>query len=229
MLQTVRDKIERLRCELVHAFGGRFECLVLVGSHARGDAHGDSDIDLWLFLDEVSLEDLKRVGQLVGELGSRPEVNVQCTSFGEVGSGAFREGFSPLQIHFDGQVLHGTVRLERPARSDVVREAAAIACFVMMSCRHYIARRESAESLLKGKLMNWVLKPLMWALRYEVFARTGRYPKRLEELAQTAGTEAARELVEVFRQLLTAEFRGNCIEVVDKAECVARRVMHDSK
>jgi predicted nucleotidyltransferase len=226
MLPAVQETTDQFRRDLSVAFGNRFECLVITGSHARGDAHANSDIDLWLFLDTVSLPDLDTVGQLVQNLASQPEVNVQCTSFTEVAAGAFHEGFSPLQLHFDGQVLHGTLRLQPPSRTQALREAAAIASFVTMSCRHYIVGRTPADSLLKGKLRNWVLKPLMWALRYEVFARTGHYPKELHQLVQTADSPSARELVQVFRQLLSEEFQGDSLQVVQKAEGVARHLMH---
>lgn len=237
MLQTVQEMIQQLQHELLAAFGSRFECLVLTGSHARGDAHAGSDIDLWLFLDHVSWADLSTVGGVVGRVNSatsagachRPEVNVQCTSFAEVATNAFTQGFSPLQLHFEGQVLHGSLRLERPSPARIRQEAAAIACFVTMSCRHYVTSQEPEQSLRQGKLRTWVLKPLMWALRYDVLARSGNYPRTLDELAQAPISPPARELVEAFSQLLKPEFHADCRSVLKKADEVARELMQTAQ
>lgn len=216
------DRVERFKTELVAAFGHRIECLAMVGSHARGDAHAGSDIDLWLFLDRVSLEDLRVVGQLVARAGRKPEINVQCATFAEVATGSFQEGFSPLQLHFDGCVLHGELRLPPPTERQVLAAAGAISAFVLMSCRHYIASQEPEESLAKGKIRNWVLKPLMWALRYDVLARTGTYPVTIEELAQTPISQEARDLVLIFKQLLTSDCAGPCMPIVERAEALSR-------
>lgn len=221
------DRVERFKTEVLAAFGSRAECLVLTGSQARGDTHAASDVDLWLFLDELSVPDLHRVGDIVKKSGTAPELNVQCATSREVASGAFREGFSPLQLHFGAQILHGELRLPSPSREDILAEAASLAAFVMMSCRHYIVGQESEAALAKGKLDHWVLKPLSWALRYEVLARTGTYPRELEELTEVAWSEEARELVRIFQQLRTSQFTSRYMPVVERAEATAKQLIRD--
>jgi len=228
-MTEVGDRIERLKTELVAAFGDRVECLAMVGSHARGDAHAGSDVDLWLFLDRVWLEDLRVVGRLVAEAGRQPEINLQCATFAEAASGSFQEGFSPLQLHFDGRVLHGQLRLPPPTIQEVLAAAGAISAFVLMSCRHYIATQEPEESLAKGKIRSWVLKPLMWALRYDVFARTGAYPVTIDELSQAPISQEARDLVVIFKRLVASSYAGPCMPIVERAEALSRLLMQQAE
>jgi GrpB-like predicted nucleotidyltransferase (UPF0157 family)/RimJ/RimL family protein N-acetyltransferase/SAM-dependent methyltransferase len=210
---------------LAAEFGGRLQCIVLAGSHARDEARPESDIDVWVFLDEVRASDLAAVGGIVEALGPGPEINPQCVSFAEVRSGAFREQLSSVQLHLDGVILHGRLDLPKPGPTEVRRLAGVLAVSVMMGARHYLAVRESEESLAQGRLEKWVLKPLMWALRYEAFARTGCYPRSLAELAECACSPEAVRLIEIHRQLHERTFAGPWMPVVEQAESVAREVM----
>lgn len=51
---TVQAAIDRFRDALRARFGDRLRELVLFGSHARGDAHEDSDVDLLVVIDGLT-------------------------------------------------------------------------------------------------------------------------------------------------------------------------------
>jgi len=210
---------------MAEAFGDRSKCIVLTGSHARGEALPSSDIDLWVFLDEVQFFDLTTIGNIVERVGPGREINPQCTSFSEVNSGIFRDQFSPVQLHMDGVILQGQLDLPKPSPTDLLNQAGTIAACVMLSARHYITAQEPEEHLAKGKLQKWLLKPLMWALRYEIGWRVGRYPRSFAHIMQHAFSPEAIRLVQVYQQLLEQTFSGPWIPEVKRAESVARLVM----
>ena len=54
---AVEAALVRLRSALSERFGPRVSELVLFGSHARGDAHEDSDVDVLVAIDGLSEED----------------------------------------------------------------------------------------------------------------------------------------------------------------------------
>jgi predicted nucleotidyltransferase len=224
---NVEDTIGKLKTGLLASFGRRAECLVLYGSQSRGDAQPTSDVDICFFLDSVTLSDLHIVGTVIESLHSEQEINVQCTTFREMASSPFQAGFRPLPLHFEGRILHGDLCLPSPSSRDALAEAGAIAAFVMLGCRHYITGQESEEVLASNKLKNWVLKPFMWALRYEVFARTGTYPLKLDALSVSACSETAQSLVRTFQQLLSGTFNSPCIPVVETTESVATELMNE--
>jgi predicted nucleotidyltransferase len=224
-MSEIQERIESFVKQMSAGFGSRLKCIVLTGSHARGDALPSSDIDTWVFLDDVHQADLSAIGQIVQQLGPGPEVNPQCTSFTEVRSGTFRDQFSPIQLHMDGLIIHGELDLPQPSPKDLLRQAGAIAAFVMMSARHYVTVRETEERLARGKLQKWVLKPLMWALRYEASWREDLYPRTLPDLSKAAFSPEAVRLVGVYQQLLENRFSGPWMREVEQAESVAREII----
>lgn len=220
-----RDKARAFTDAVCDALGKRVQCIVLVGSVARGDHSPSSDIDIWVILDRVDQQDLEQIGRIVMSLGREPEINPQCASLRELQTPAFQQQFSSMQLHTDGVVLAGRHMLPPPAREEMRHEAAAIAGPVLMSARHYISTREPEEALRNGKLERWVLKALMWALRYDIAARDGAYPRTLDQLRASLAGTPREALVEAYVQLRAREFRGDCRRVLEDAQTVARDLL----
>jgi predicted nucleotidyltransferase len=58
---TIDDPIlKRFRAALDHIYGNRLERVMLFGSSARGDATGESDYDVAVFIKELDLPSLER-------------------------------------------------------------------------------------------------------------------------------------------------------------------------
>jgi predicted nucleotidyltransferase len=157
---TPFEKIESFKSKCVSSFGERLECLVLTGSYARGDYTPQSDIDLWVLIKNLSLKDIQKVGKIVSEIPKPPEINPQCTSIAEMGNDAFKDEFNPIQLYVDGIVIHGSLPGPVPSFSAVMSYASSIAAFALMSARHYLAVKETEESLSRGKLLKWVIRPV---------------------------------------------------------------------
>ncbi len=221
----IKTRIDTFVKQVSDHFGNRLTCMILTGSHARGEASPDSDIDIWVFFDHVRNDDLRNIGKIIQGLGPGPEINPQCVSFAEVTSGIFRDQFSPLQLHVDGIVLYGELALPKPAKAEILKQIRTIVTFVMMSARHYITVQESEKSLANGKLQKWILKPLMWALRYEVLWRKGEYPRSLNNLKQTAFSEDARQCVDTYQCLLNATYSSSYLPEVERASNVAASLL----
>lgn len=54
MSSTVTRALEELRHALSARFGGRLREVVLFGSHARGEAHEESDVDVLVVVDDLT-------------------------------------------------------------------------------------------------------------------------------------------------------------------------------
>jgi len=211
------------RCR--QAFGPRLECIILTGSYARGEQSPQSDIDLWVFINKLNVQDLEQVGAIIKQIGNRPELNPQCTSFAEFQTAAFKNQFTHAQFYLDGKVLFGELPKPAPTQSEIASTASSIAAMVLMSARHYITVNESGESLAKGRLQKWVLKPLMWSLRYRCYSISKNYPRTLDELYAALQEPIEKFLVETYRKLLMNEFSSSYMKIVMKAEGVARRIL----
>lgn len=59
----IKPILEELQSELLNIYKKRFKSLILYGSHARGEATGDSDIDVVVVIERVE-NPIKELGKL---------------------------------------------------------------------------------------------------------------------------------------------------------------------
>lgn len=213
---TADERVQQFAERVVERLGGLVECVVLTGSHARGDARPDSDIDVWVFLAEVTDRALREVGAVVSAMEEGPEVNPQCLTFAEARCAGFRKGFSVLQLHLEGVVLHGALKLPEPTRAQVHEECLELAAFCLMSARHYVTVAEPDEALGR-KLEPWLLKPLVWAIRHETFLRTGKYLKPTQDLLDAITEPDRRAIVTAYREFRLRRQAGPFMPLVHTA------------
>jgi uncharacterized protein len=66
----VHRSLARLRAELERRFGARLRELVLFGSRARGDAHEESDVDVLVVVDALTLDERLEILDLAYDAGT---------------------------------------------------------------------------------------------------------------------------------------------------------------
>lgn len=66
----IRELLTRLRRQLEALYGERLQGVYLFGSHARGEATPDSDVDVLVVLDTITDygEEIRRTGSLISTL-----------------------------------------------------------------------------------------------------------------------------------------------------------------
>lgn len=76
----IRELLRAFKKGLDGLYGERLEGLYLFGSHARGEAQLDSDVDLVVVLDEVSDygREIRRTSELTAALALEYEVSISC-------------------------------------------------------------------------------------------------------------------------------------------------------
>lgn len=101
---VVRRALTEARSRLQVLYGDRLVHVILYGSHARGDARPDSDVDVLVVLREpVSvLVELKRLTRLKLDLLERYNVDVSFQPFTEW---EYRERRSPFMINVRNEGL----------------------------------------------------------------------------------------------------------------------------
>lgn len=69
----LRSVLQEFSCALRERYGPRFIGLWLYGSHARGETHPDSDVDLLLILQDVSRpsREIDRIADLIADVNIR--------------------------------------------------------------------------------------------------------------------------------------------------------------
>jgi predicted nucleotidyltransferase len=61
---VVVSAVERLRAVLQARFGARLRDVVLYGSHARGTAHEESDVDVFVVVDDLTSEESGAIARM---------------------------------------------------------------------------------------------------------------------------------------------------------------------
>ena len=81
-LQPILDELKR---GLQEIYGGRLKAVVLFGSHARGEATRDSDVDVAVVLDDFDngYEEIDRVGDLFSQLSLDHDSLITCVPIRE--------------------------------------------------------------------------------------------------------------------------------------------------
>lgn len=98
MSPEVQEVIKKLKKELLRIYGEQIDSIILYGSHARGDAREDSDIDVLLVLKEEFdyLDMLKRSDNQITSLSLENDVVI---SRAFVSKKAYREKETPFLIN----------------------------------------------------------------------------------------------------------------------------------
>lgn len=167
------------------AFGARIICAGIQGSRARGEAKPSSDIDTVLILDELTTEDLRVYRALLQTL---PDSDLIC---GFVSGKVELTCWEPSELvsfYFDTLPLRGDLEFLRPMlTAEAARRAVhGGACGIYHACCHNVLFDRSADVLLA------LYKSAFFVLRAKIFAETGEFCRREDELtSRLSGTGRA--------------------------------------
>lgn len=140
------------------AFGARIVFIGLQGSYARGEAHEDSDIDVVLILNSLTLDDLALYKSAIAGLEERTKI---C---------GFVSGT---------EALYGDLEFIAFLTGDADAERAlhTAACNIYHACVHNFVHEESAE------VLKTLYKSVFFALQAKHYLETGAYIAKRKDLA----------------------------------------------
>ncbi len=157
------------------AFGERIQFIGLQGSYGRGEANENSDIDVVLILDEVSLADLKEYKRAIAALPSRQLICGFVSGKNELANWHKADLF---QFYHDTIPMLGDLKVLLPPLSEAdTRNAISIgACTLYHQCSHNFLHDEDS-AMLKG-----MFKSAFFILQAKYFLETGKYVKSHTDL-----------------------------------------------
>lgn len=199
--------IEEFNGFATEKFGDNNKAVILTGSYAKNDYTVKSDIDLWLVLETVDLKNLELIAEFTCHY--KPGLlNIQCVAENELLLKPFKKVYNPVQLYVDGIIKSGKLPSYIPYNSEIRNFSTAIAAEVMMSSRHYISSGESEESLISGRLLKWILKPLSWVFRYKVFLNKAFYPRSFVELKDNLENSSEKEFIDFYEKVIKNVYSG---------------------
>ena len=167
--------------------GGNLLSVYLSGSYARGDGGENSDLDVFCIFGELSAGVLSDVGFCARNNSvsyESVEINSQCMSLSEFKSDEFKAWSERSVRALDSVLLYGKDLCGVPCKSDIEKIYKKYIVEIIMSIRHYISVDEPKEKLTHGKIKAYILKPLMFALRLELYCKKDIFPLSEKELLE---------------------------------------------
>ena len=84
MTKSLLQAISEFKSELTTLYGSKLHIIELFGSHARGDAEDDSDVDILVVLnDQVRpYDEIEKTGEIVSRISLKYDCVISCVFMG---------------------------------------------------------------------------------------------------------------------------------------------------
>ncbi len=174
--------LEQYRKTVEEVFGTRIVCIGLQGSYGRGEANPESDLDMVLILDTLSMDDLRLYHRAAERL---PERDKLCGFVCGKAELLAWDKADALSLYQDTMPIVGDLEFLRPlfTAEDLIRNILTAACGLYHACCHHFLFGHSKTFLYDMR------KPVFFLLRSEYEYRTGQRVCRREELWTKLDTE----------------------------------------
>ena len=182
---------------LDETFGSRVWFAGLQGSRGRGEGTDDSDIDVVVILDELSVSDVQTYGLMLDKLSHRELICGFLSGKKEV---LAWEPSDLFQFYYDTKPIKGSLDEILPLLdSDAVDRAIKIgACNIYHGCVHNMLHEKSKD------ILRDLYKSASFTVQAIVFRQTGKYVSRLTDLLEIVSPDE-RAVIETFISIKNGE------------------------
>ena len=162
---------------LLHHFQKRILFIGLQGSYGRNEAHAQSDIDVVVIFDKLSMQDLHAYDSIISVMDERENICGFVSGMEEL---LHWEPADLFQFYYDTKAYYGNLDalLERIDQNAVYQAVHTGVCNIYHACVHNILHEKSME-ILKS-----LYKQVIFVLQAKVFYEQGKYIAKRKDLLQ---------------------------------------------
>ena len=192
-----KEWLENFVKEMKKGFDSRIEFIGLQGSHGRGEASEESDIDIVIILDKVEIEDLKKYDEIISKMEDREKI---CGFISGKEELINWEKADVFQFYYDTEPLVGNIDFLIPTikKSDVRRAILVGSCNIYHMCGHNILHEKDLELLFS------LYKAASFVLQAKYYYETGRYIKKKADLLPKL-SEQDEKILKIYMEIKKIE------------------------
>lgn len=171
----IKEWIENFKTEILNNFENRIEFVGIQGSYARGEANENSDIDVVVIFDELTIDDLKRYDKIISSMSHRDKICGFVSGKDEIINWEKSDLF---QFYNDTIAVYKELDFLAPLiKKENVKQAVLIGtCNIYHACCHNIIHEKDIE------ILNALFKQATFVLQAKYFFETDNYIAKKSEL-----------------------------------------------
>jgi predicted nucleotidyltransferase len=178
---------------IINMFKDDIISIYIEGSYAKGDAREDSDFDIFIIFNRISLDKLNVVGIITSEISKKfgnAKINPQCMDIEEFNLDFFENWSMKSIIALNSVLLYGDDLSNKNLNiNDFKIYYKKSLVEILMGIRHYININKPAEKIAYQNVKTFILKPLLYIMRIERFCNIGTYPLTNQDLLELYDNE----------------------------------------
>jgi len=206
----IEEWINLLASKIKNEFGDRLSFIGLQGSYKRKEANDNSDIDIAVILNELTMQDLKKYRAIISQMPYKEKACGFISGKSEIKGWEKSDLF---QFFYDTQPIYGSIDYLLPLidKEDVKRAVKTGAGNLYHACCHNFLYENSPE------VLSTLYKSAFFVLQAKYFNETNRYIGSKEEMVKHL-TGIDKEILQVCmdREKLTAMNEDDLIIYYDK-------------
>ena len=194
----IKEWTERFKEEILKNFEYRIEFIGIQGSYARGEATENSDIDVVVIFDELTIDDLQRYDEVISAMSHRDKICGFLSGKDEIVNWEKSDLF---QFYKDTKAIYKNLDFLIPLiKKDNVKQAVLIgACNIYHACCHNIIHEKDTE-ILKA-----LYKQASFVLQAKYFFDTNNYIAKKSELMDKLSL-ADRQILNLHLSIKSVEY-----------------------
>lgn len=209
----IDDWIDKLVSEIKNEYGDRVVFIGLQGSYKRKEASENSDIDIVVILNGLTMQDLKKYRAIISQMPYKEKACGFISGYSEISSWEKSDLF---QFYHDTQPIYGSIDYLLPLidKADVKRAIKIGACNLYHACCHNFLYEKSSE------ILSSLYKSAFFILQAKYYDKTKQYISSKTDLVKALdGVDKEILNICIDRKRLTAMNEDDLTLYYDKIIC----------
>lgn len=189
MIFSIDNWVEELVLKIKNAYGDKLSFIGLQGSYRRKEASNNSDVDIVVILNELTMQDLKKYQAIISQMHYKEKACGFISGKSEIISWEKSDLF---QFYYDTQPIYGSIDYLLPliSKADIKRAIKIGACNLYHACCHNFIYERNIE------ILSELYKSIFYILQAKYFDKTKKYINSKSELSKLLN-ETDREIMDI--------------------------------